>query len=203
MILDEMDDYDVYDDVVMNLYNELYDDIYIYIIPRMNVLLFFVGTAGRWSHSSSVGQGERCRWLERTDLCRYLVMRRRSLSHPLFASGGLPLTLNGFLSLPSVLRVAGSAKSFPTGHQAAAQASIWSRHCPANQLLQESADEAHTHTHSVNRATSTTSCVIVKPLSHHCLSCIFLILPAKGWGGRRPGQSAPFAPPLGVNYLII
>ena len=39
MILDEMDDYDVYDDVVMNLYDELYDDIY--IIPRMNVLLFF------------------------------------------------------------------------------------------------------------------------------------------------------------------
>ena len=31
MILDEMDDYDVYDDVVMNLYDELYDDIYIYI----------------------------------------------------------------------------------------------------------------------------------------------------------------------------
>ena len=30
MILDEMDDYDVYDDVVMNLYDELYDDIYIY-----------------------------------------------------------------------------------------------------------------------------------------------------------------------------
>ena len=28
MILDEMDDYDVYDDVVMNLYDELYDDIY-------------------------------------------------------------------------------------------------------------------------------------------------------------------------------
>ena len=45
MILDEMDDYDVYDDVVMNLYDELYDDIYIYIyiIPRMNVLLFFPG----------------------------------------------------------------------------------------------------------------------------------------------------------------
>ena len=40
MILDEMDDYDVYDDVVMNLYDELYDDIYIYIIPRMNVLRF-------------------------------------------------------------------------------------------------------------------------------------------------------------------
>ena len=30
MILDEMDDYDVYDDVVVNLYDELYDDIYIY-----------------------------------------------------------------------------------------------------------------------------------------------------------------------------
>ena len=28
MILDEIDDYDVYDDVVMNLYDELYDDIY-------------------------------------------------------------------------------------------------------------------------------------------------------------------------------
>ena len=43
MILDEMDDYDVYDDVVMNLYDELHDDIYIYIIPRMNVLLFLGG----------------------------------------------------------------------------------------------------------------------------------------------------------------
>ena len=30
MILDEMDDYDVYDDVVMNLYDELYDDDDIY-----------------------------------------------------------------------------------------------------------------------------------------------------------------------------
>ena len=29
MILDEMDDYDVYDDVVMNICDELYDDIYI------------------------------------------------------------------------------------------------------------------------------------------------------------------------------
>ena len=28
MILDEMDDYDVYDDVVMNLYDELYDELY-------------------------------------------------------------------------------------------------------------------------------------------------------------------------------
>ena len=46
MILDEMDDYDVYDDVVMNLYDELYDDIYIYIIPRMNVLLFFTWQVG-------------------------------------------------------------------------------------------------------------------------------------------------------------
>ena len=31
MILDEMDDYDVYDDV-MNFYDELYDDIYIYFL---------------------------------------------------------------------------------------------------------------------------------------------------------------------------
>ena len=48
MILDEMDDYVVYDDVVMNLYDELYDDIYIYIIPRMNVLLFFGGDPPKW-----------------------------------------------------------------------------------------------------------------------------------------------------------
>ena len=48
MILDEMDDYDVYDDVVMNIYDELYDDIYIYIIPRMNVLLFL--GYPQWKH---------------------------------------------------------------------------------------------------------------------------------------------------------
>ena len=61
MILDEMDDYDVYDDVVMNLYDEfiwwiIWWYIYICIIPtsRMNVLLFFRGPYGRDATSKAM-----------------------------------------------------------------------------------------------------------------------------------------------------